>query len=87
MQVVKLSKRGLEADVKAGLKRSEIAAKYNLPLSSLQKAFKQAGLTGMRAQNTAFELVDDEEIVDFDEVPQPTSPEVIHSQENAPEQD
>lgn len=87
MQVVKLSKRGLEADVKAGLKRSEIAEKYNLPLSSLQKAFKQAGLTGMRAQNTAFELVDDEEVLGIDEVTQVIVQEVIHSQENATEQD
>lgn len=84
--IVKLSKKGLEADVQAGMKRSEIADKYGLKTSQLNRAFKQAGLTGMRAKSVSFEFTDDEEDA-VQEVTQPTAPEVIYSRENEPEQD
>lgn len=76
--IVKLSKKGLEADVQAGMKRSEIAEKYKLSVSLLNKAFKQAGLTGMRAKSVSFEFTDDEEDA-IQEVTQPTAPEIIYT--------
>jgi len=75
--IVKLSKKSLKEDVESGMKRSEIADKYKLSTSLLNKAFKQAGLTGMRAKSVSFEFVDDEEIVEINEIPQPTAPEAI----------
>jgi len=75
--IVKLSKKSLKEDVESGMKRSEIADKYKLSTSLLNKAFKQAGLTGMRAKSVSFEFVDDEEIAEINEIPQPTAPEAI----------
>ena len=82
--IVKLSKKSLKEDVESGMKRSEIADKYKLSTSLLNKAFKQAGLTGMRAKSVSFEFVDDEEIMEINEIPQPTAPETVvieHSDE------
>jgi len=77
MEIVKLSKRGLREDIESGMKRPQIAEKYQLPVTQVNKAIKMAGLNGMRAKTIKFELVDDEEIVEINEIPQPTAPEAI----------
>ena len=57
---VKLSVKGLKADMESGLKRPEIAAKYGLNVAQINLAFKQAGIKGKAKAKPAFELINDE---------------------------
>lgn len=82
MEIVKLSKSGLKQDIECGMKRTDMATKYGLPITQLNKAVTQAGLKGVRAKTIRFEFVDDEpeieetseEVQEIVETPVPTAP-------------
>ena len=57
--MVTLTISGLREDLNNGLTRPQLADKYNLPMTQIAKAIKQAGLSGKRAITKKFELIDD----------------------------
>lgn len=59
MERIKLTVSGLKQDLANGFTRPQLSEKYNLPITQINKAMKQAGLKGARAQSVRFELVDD----------------------------
>jgi len=77
-EVIKITKSQLIADVESGMKRTDIAEKYNLPLNQVQKLMKIAGLKTKRASSPKFIFEDDTiqenipemevEVVNFEEV-------------------
>lgn len=67
MEIVKLSKKELREDIESGMKRPQIAEKYQLPVNQVNKAIKMAGLNGMRAKTVKFEFIDDEEPIEEQE--------------------
>lgn len=50
-----------------GLNRKELAVKYGIPVSQINRALKQAGLTGVRSKKIMFELQDDQQTQPQDE--------------------
>lgn len=58
---VELSKKGLIADVMAGMKREDMAKKYGLSRGAITKAMKAAGLNKTRAASVPFRIIDDVE--------------------------
>ena len=58
--MVTLTISGLKQDLSNGLTRPQLSEKYNLPITQVAKAIKQAGLSGKRAIAKKFELIDDE---------------------------
>ena len=57
---VALTTTGLLNDItKEGLSREEIAKKYNLPVSQIRKAIKEAGLKQKKAAKVMYTLTDD----------------------------
>jgi len=76
MEIVRLTKSGLKQDIENGIKRTDMAAKYNLPITQLNKAISQAGLKGTRAKTIRFELIEDEpEIMESYDAPAPAPEE------------
>lgn len=61
---VKLSKKGLIADLEAGLTRPQIAEKYDLSEGMIKKALKDCGLEKKRAVVKGYILVDDDDEVE-----------------------
>ena len=62
--MVTLTISGLKQDLSNGLTRPQLSEKYNLPITQVAKAIKQAGLSGKRAIAKKFELIDDETTVE-----------------------
>ena len=58
--MVTLTISGLKQDLSNGLTRPQLSEKYNLPVTQINRAMKQAGLSGKRAVAKKFELIDDE---------------------------
>lgn len=59
MERIKITKAGIEADLESGLKRKEIAEKYGVPQTHVTKLINKLGLTGKRASNFRFEIVEE----------------------------
>lgn len=59
MEKIKITKAGIEADLESGLKRKEIAEKYGVPQGHVTKLINKLGLTGRRASNFRFEIVEE----------------------------
>jgi hypothetical protein len=65
MEVVKLTKKNLIADMESGLTRSKMGEKYGLSTGMINRAMKQMGIEEMRAKVVKFIIVeDDEEAID-----------------------
>lgn len=80
MERIKITKAGIEADLESGLKRKQIAEKYGVPQTHVTKLINKLGLTGKRASNFRFEIVEEapEAAVAVNE---PTTEEFIHVDE------
>lgn len=60
MEKIKITKAGLTADIEAGMKRKELAEKYGVPVSAINKLIGILGLKGKRAATPfPFEIVED----------------------------
>lgn len=59
MERIKITKAGIEADLESGLKRKQIAEKYGVPQGHVTKLINKLGLTGRRASNFRFEIVEE----------------------------
>lgn len=59
MERIKITKAGIEADLESGLKRKQIAEKYGVPQTHVTKLINKLGLTGKRASNFRFEIVEE----------------------------
>lgn len=57
---VKLTKTQVLSDIESGMSRKEIAEKYGLPATQMNKAISLMGLSGIRAKKVLFEIVEDE---------------------------
>lgn len=78
MERIKITKAGLTADIENGLKRKELAEKYNVPVSQISKLITRLGLKGKRANTFMFEIVEDEA------TPLPNPPETVILDEFVP---
>lgn len=58
---IPLTKKGLKADLDAGLTRPEIAKKYDLSVGMIKKALKDCGLDKQRAANKGYIIVPDDD--------------------------
>lgn len=66
MSKIKITKAALVQDIENGLKRKEIAEKYGVPVTQVSKLIKILGLTGKRASNFMFEIVEEAPTVQED---------------------
>lgn len=59
---VRLTKRDVTTDIKEhGLTRKELAEKYGLPVTQMNKALKFMGLDKVKASKIMFEIVEEDE--------------------------
>lgn len=85
---VKLTVNGLLEDLEQGLTRPEIAEKYGLSMSSINKAFKHPKLAGKKAKSVPkFILIDDEDeqqlgLFEKEQVIAPTSTDIEENVED-----
>lgn len=59
MEVVKITKTSLLADVAANLTRKEMSEKYGISVQRVAKVLAQAGMKGVRVKNPGYEFIDD----------------------------
>ena len=66
-EMIKITKSGLEADVKANMTRKEMSAKYGISVNNVAKVLARAGMKGVRSNVQSFEYIDDTvEVAQFD---------------------
>lgn len=59
---VVLTIQGLKRDIEAGLTRDQLALKYKLPRTQINKAIADAGLKNKRAAAKSFVLLNEDEL-------------------------
>lgn len=80
---VVLTPQGLKRDIESGLTRDQLALKYKLPRTQINKAIAEVGLKNKRAAAKSYVIVDEDELPTAPSAAPATDPAMVEATEVA----